>query len=310
MTKVAKQTTTIGIDLGGTKMHGILMNQKFEIVREIKVLTEAKKGFQPVLQKLFDMVDYLKDAHTSAIGIGLAGPLDHEKGILYQAPNLVGWKNVQIKKIFEKQFGLRTCIENDAKCFALAEYTLGAGKGMKNMVGMTLGTGIGSGIIINGELYRGRDNIAGEIGHMTIDFKGHPCSCGNQGCLERYASGTAIVERTLRRIKENKIKTNLQKTGLTARMVVAAAKEGDPLAVHIMQDTGKYFGIGIANIINILNPDIIVLGGSASKALPIYKKKMMETIRERAFSPGNKIKVVRQKLSAPGPVGAALGCRS
>lgn len=306
MKKTSKNDTFIGIDIGGTKIHGIQMDANNNIVKEEKVLTEAHKGFQTVLKKLFEMVQYLKDKNTKAIGVGIAGPLDYEKGILYHAPNLPGWHDVNVKKLFEKELKIKTFIENDAKCFAIAEHAEGAGKGSRHMIGLTLGTGIGSGIIIDGELYRGRDNIAGEIGHMTIEFDGYQCSCGNQGCLESYASGTAITARTLRHIKKKTMSTKLKAEGLTARDIQTASRDGDPLAVHIMEDTGKYFGIGMANVINILNPDIIVLGGSAAKAFPIYKKTMFKVIKQRAFSPANEIKIVRKKLSSPGPLGAAL----
>lgn len=302
--------TVIGIDLGGTKIHGVLMNEKNEILEEVKVLTEAKKGLKAVLEKLYHMAEVLKRKDTKAIGIAVAGPMDYEAGIVYEGPNLPGWKNVPLKKHFEKKLGIPTFIENDAKCFALAEYHLGAGKGSEYMVGITLGTGIGSGIVLHGDLYRGRDNIAGELGHMTIDYNGHKCHCGNHGCLERYASGTAIAERTLRHLKKKDYKTDLTKADLTARKIYAAALDGDPLASHIMEDTGKYFGIGIANIVNVLNPDKIVLGGSASRSFPVFKKRMFTEIKERAFHPGSTLKVVRQRLSAPGPIGAALIARA
>lgn len=310
--KIQMPKHVIGIDLGGTKIHGVLLDERFQALKEEKVLTEAKKGFESVLQKMFDMVQSLRDEHTQAIGIGVAGPLDHTKGIVYHAPNLPGGNNIHVKKIFEDKFSIPTFIENDARCFTIAEFTVGAGKGTKNMVGITLGTGVGSGIIINGEIYRGRDNIS-EIGHTTIDLNGHECHCGNKGCLERYASGTAILERTMRHLHKRDIETTLCggeahacKIDFSARDIYRAALDGDPLATHIMQDTGRYFGIGVANIINTLNPDIIVLGGSAAKAFDVFKDKMYETIKQRAFAPANEIPVVHQKLDSPGPVGAGI----
>jgi glucokinase len=300
--------TILGLDIGGTKIHGIRMDQSGVIYKETKILSEAHLGFKSVFEKIKDIIKDLLDKSVQGIGIGLAGPLNYEQGIVIEAPNMPGWENIPIKNLLEKEFNLPVQIENDAKCFVLAEHRFGAGKGYANMVGVTIGTGIGGGIIINNQLYRGRDNIAGEIGHMAIKFDLHSCHCGSTGCLERFASGTAILERTIKHIKSGDFVTELKIKGLTTRDIYnAAVKDQDPLALHIVTDTGKYLGIGIANIVNILNPEIIVLGGSVAKYnFDLFAENMRGKIKERSFSPANEIPIVVEKLSYPGTMGAAL----
>ena len=283
------------------------MDKKGKVYEEIKILTEAHKGFKKTLEKLFCVIRDLMDENVEKIGIGIASPIDYKKGVVIHCPNLPGWKNIPLKKLIEKEFKIKASIKNDATCFVIAEHKFGAANGYKNVVGLTLGTGIGGGIIIDNKLYRGRDNIAGEIGHMAIDFTRYPCPCGSSGCFERFASGTAIRDRTLLHLKKGKYKTCLKAEKLSTRDIYnAALKDKDPLAVHIVEDTGKYIGIGIASIIDILNPEIIVLGGSVSKNYEIFKKNMFKAIKERAFSPGDTVPVVVKKLDYPATIGAAL----
>jgi len=304
---MSEKNTVIGIDIGGTKIHGIKMDINGKIFKEIKILTEAKKGYEIVLKKIKNIINDLKDTNVKAIGIGLASPIDHKKGIVINAPNIKGWINIPLQKIISKECKLPVFLENDAKCFTIAEYTHGAGKGYSSMVGVTLGTGIGGGIIIDGKLHRGRDNYAGEIGHMSIHYNRFKCSCGGHGCFEKFASGTAILKRTLDHIKIKDHKTNLIAKGLGTRDIYRAAlKEHDPLAIHILKDTGKYLGIGLANIINILNPEIIVLGGSVSRNFDLFEKNMRLAILKQSFSPANNTPIIRSKIDYPGTIGAAL----
>lgn len=302
-----EQFTIVGLDIGGTKIHGILMDiESNEVIKELKVDTQANKGIDEVIKQICFVVNELKEETTVTVGLGIAGPLDHIEGIIYQSPNLPGCKNVPIKDMLQAEFDLPVLVDNDAKCFALAECLEGAGKGVENAVAITLGTGIGGGIVLGGTLLRGRNNTAGEFGHMTIVASGYQCNCGNHGCWERYASGTAILERTRKSLGEGGLQTGLTAESLSIENILSAYHDDDLLAKDIVFSTARYLGVGIANIVNMLNPDVVVLGGSVTNSLDLLEARMRETIKERSISPSNEIPVLKATLENPGTLGAAL----
>jgi glucokinase len=241
----------IGIDLGGTKILTALADEKGKVITSVKLNTQAKLGVKKVIDNIKKSVEIvLKETDTplsliKKIGVGAPGPII-ENGIIIAPPNLPGWGKVNIKTTLQKIFKRPVIVENDANAAALAEYIFGAGKRSKIMAYMTVSTGIGGGIIVNGKIFRGATGTAGEIGHVIIDENGPKCGCGNYGCLEAMAAGPAIARMAG------------TKDAVAASM---AAQKGNKKAIKAIQTAGKYIGIGIADINNMLNPDLVVIGG-------------------------------------------------
>ncbi len=295
----------LGIDLGGTKIATILADAEGNIENRVELKTEAEKGPQTVIDNVLKSVDGVIDntdrQNILGIGIGSPGPLDQESGVVLSAGNL-GWKNVPIKDILEKRYGLNAYLENDANAAALAEYAFGAGRGSKNLLYITVSTGVGGGIIIDGKVYSGSHGMAGEIGHITIDPQGPPCNCGNNGCLEVFASGTGLVRRTREAIMQGAetsimamVDGDLNK--ITALTVEKAALSGDAFSKEMWDSTGDYLGIGLASLINVLDPELLVMGGGVSKAGELLFAPMRKTISKRLFQGvAYQVKIVRAEL--------------
>ena len=240
------------------------------------------------------------------VGIGAPGPLDREKGLVIFAPNL-GWRDFPLRDRVSRAVGLPAMLDNDANCATFGEWWLGAARGGRNVVGMTIGTGIGGGLILNGALYHGASDVAGEIGHITIDSTGRLCKCGNYGCLEAYASGPAIAQRARELLAGDEpsslpARVDGQLERLTARIVYEAAKEGDFLARLVVRDTARFLGAGIANLLNIFNPDVVVLAGGVTMAGDTLFEPLRAEVRRRAFRPA-----VEACRIVPGTLGDAAG---
>jgi glucokinase len=224
------------------------------------------------------------------VGIGSPGPLDREKGIVIITPNL-GWKDFPLRDEVSKRVKLDATLDNDANCATLGEFWCGAAVGGKNVIGMTLGTGIGGGLILDGKLYHGSSDAAGEIGHTTIDSTGRRCKCGNYGCLEAYASGPAIAERAREALRGAEIESMLQSMvdgdlkRLTAQTVYEASKRGDAVAREVVRETARFLGAGVSNLINIFNPDVLVLAGGVTQAGDALFEPLRAEVRRRAFKP-------------------------
>ena len=259
--------------------------------------TRADQGSAAVVDRIVRMIEEVIEqtrAETGAersdfvgVGIGSPGPLDRAKGIIIVTPNL-GWKDFPLRDEVGSRVNLPASLDNDANCATLGEWWCGAAKGGRNVVGMTIGTGIGGGLIFDGKLYHGSSDAAGEVGHTTIDSTGRRCKCGNYGCLEAYASGPAIAERArellnaegdsiLHAIVDGDI------TRITAQTVFEASKRGDPVAVEVVRDTAHFLGVGIANLINLLNPDTVVIAGGVTQAGDQLFDPMRAEVRRRAF---------------------------
>lgn len=276
----------VGVDIGGTKVACVLADAEGNILARQWQPTRSAEGWQTVVQQLFEMTEkVLEGVHLQkvrGIGISCGGPLDSQQGIVYSPPNLPGWDAVPIKRLFEERFGLSTRLENDANATALAEHRFGAGRGTRNMVFMTWGTGIGGGLILDGRLYRGTNDLAGEIGHTTVLLDGPLCGCGKRGCLEALASGPSIARRARELANESPESLVWQRVTpeeVTAQHVVEAALEGDTFARFVLAEAATYMGIGIANVAQILNPERVVLGTIAVKAGDL----VLEPLR-RAFA--------------------------
>jgi glucokinase len=223
------------------------------------------------------------------VGIGSPGPLDRDRGVVIFTPNL-GWRDFPLRDAVADRAGLPASLDNDANCATVGEWWCGAAKGARHVIGVTIGTGIGGGLIIGGELYHGASDVAGEIGHTTIDSTGRRCKCGNYGCLEAYASGPAIAERAREALNDSEasllrdlVEGDLSR--LTARIVYEASTRGDPVAREVVRDTARFLGAGLANLLNIFNPDVVVLAGGVTDAGAALFEPLRHEVRRRAFRP-------------------------
>ena len=297
----------IGIDLGGTNIHTGIVNSKGAVLARKFIPTLVSEGVDRVIERLCQVIRELMEGYPSAdfqgIGIGAAGIIDIAEGEIVSSPNFPGWRNVPIRGIISGRFGMQVILDNDANAAIFGEQWAGAGIGKRSLIGLTLGTGVGGGIILDGLLWHGSDGMAGEIGHMTIVPDGRRCSCGNRGCLEAYASATAILNRTIESMPshpENNLLEIAQikdPSELTSEKIFQAACSGNEPAKEIFRETGVYLGLAIGSLINILNPEIFIIGGGASQAWDFFYPAMMEEIGNRALKePAERISVVPTKL--------------
>jgi glucokinase len=274
-------------DLGGTHLRGALVDQRGTIHVQLKQETPKESSPDCIVKALVeaaaDCQRQLGIDRIKVASILVPGTLDRKNEIVVHAPNLQSLDHFSLKGALEGKFRLPVLLENDANAAAVGEMWLGAARGARNIICITLGTGVGGGIILDGKLWRGSDGSAGEIGHTTVDpFGGPQCKCGNTGCLEMFASATAIVRMT--RAGLNRFpKSMLQDQCLTAEKVYNAGKTGDELALEVFKSVGEYLGVAAANLINILGPEVIVIGGGVANAWDLFENHMREQIRMRAF---------------------------
>ncbi|NIU59247.1 MAG: ROK family protein, partial [Phycisphaerae bacterium] len=245
-------------------------------------------------KRILSMIDHLlglrnlNPSQLNSISIAAAGAIDAEKGLVTSSPNLPGWCDIPLRDMVGEKYGVNTFLLNDTTAAVLGEHHFGAGKGVNNLVMLTVGTGIGGGIIINGKLYSGPSGSAGEIGHMTIDVNGPKCSCGNIGCLERLVSGKAVAEEAIRRLSQGEKSSLTEIVGgkiksITAEKVSLAAQNGDSLALEVVLKAATYLGIGMVNLVNIFNPEMIIIGGSLARVGDLLLEPARRVVRERAF---------------------------
>lgn len=282
-----------GVDLGGTKILTVLADSDGGIAAEIEVPTEAGGGYAHVLDRIAATVEAVcRQAGVpwevvAAVGAGAPGPLDSRTGVIHQAPNL-GWRDVPFGDDLAARLGRPVYLENDANLGALGEYTFGAGRGSADMVFVTVSTGIGGGLILRGGIYSGAGGGAGEIGHIKVVPDGPRCGCGARGCLEAVASGTAIARRARELIAAGAGTAVLQQAGgdperVTAGTVAAAARAGDPEARSILDEAVGYLGTGLAAVLNLLNPELVVLGGGVMKSADLLWDTLDRVLRAQAL---------------------------
>jgi len=286
----------IGVDIGATKIAaGLISGQK--IVKKIKVKTQAKKGKAQTVKNIKKVIAELYVSNIKGIGVGIAGQVDTNKGVVISSPNFAkNFKNVELKKILTKEFEKPVLIENDANCFVLGEALYGSAKKYDFVVGLTLGTGVGGGIVIEKNIYHGTDGFGGELGHMTITNKGLKCSCGQYGHLEAYASGTAMS-------KIFKQLTGKQKKALDVEI---EAKNGNKQAKKVFNMMSESLATGLANIIHIFNPDAIVLGGGLAKVKILIEPTIKMTKAKLIYPELKNTKIIATKLKGDAPIlGAA-----
>ena len=303
----------VGIDLGGTNIKGGVVTAEGEVLHFESIETEVEGGRDHVLDRIGMLVGKVRDAASlaqddiAAVGIGSPGPLDTKKGIIHEAPNLPGWINLPLAAETGRRSGYPCFLENDANSAALAEAHVGAGKGTACMIMLTLGTGIGGGIVIGGRVWHGADDIAAELGHVSVKLDGIRCNCGSIGCVEAYASATGVVRRALEALAEG-AESVLEADGLTCEQVFKAAAGGDALAQRVARDTATYLGAAIGSLINIFNPDMIVLFGGMTNAGDQLFVPVREEAAKRSFKIGSdRCQIVRSRLGAEaGVIGAAI----
>ena len=310
----------IGIDVGGTNVKIALVDDNGKIIYSNSVPTYAKMGYEYTVNNIKQAIkDLMKETNTTpsdieGIGFDFPGRVDCKTGVVKLAPNVPGWVNVPIAQMIEDGFHIPTGIDNDVRCAALGELKFGAGRGCENFICITVGTGIGSGIVINGKVVRGATNAAGELGHIKLQMNGGPiCGCGDTGCLEAFASGPAIVAMAQEYIKGGK-STKFREMAaveggeITPYMVAKAAEEGDPVAKRIFQIVGEYIGIGLTSVINLLNPERVIIGGGVAESGELLLGPIRKTIKERAMVvAGNAVEIVPAQLgNSAGVIGASM----
>ncbi|MGB4588439.1 MAG: ROK family protein [Clostridiaceae bacterium] len=303
----------IGVDLGGTKITTAISDLTGDIIEKTTLATGSALGEEVVLSRIFDSISMVLEASkiseqdVRAIGIGSPGPLDSEKGIIITTPNLP-FKNYNLVKPIEEKFGIKTYLDNDANAAAIGEYTFGAGKGTKNLIYITVSTGVGGGAILNGRPYRGNTSNALEVGHMTIEpFSKHQCNCGKYGDVESLASGTAIAKRAKEAVEEGRETSLKDIENITSYEVHQAYLEGDQVAIEILDTALEYMGIAIANLILNFDPEMIVIGGGVTKIGELFFDKVRESAKKRSFDfMFNSTKIVPSKLGQESGVIGAL----
>jgi glucokinase len=289
-----------------------------KVLKKVQYRTDISKGglalFERLVSNLKDLVqeNFKESNQLIGIGIGVAGPIDMKKGLIMEPPNLPGLKGFPLRDFFREKISSPIAIENDANAFTLGEGWVGAAKGCKHYCGITLGTGVGGGIVVAGKILHGVEGMAGEVGHMVINPKGPLCGCGGRGCLEVYASGTGIRRMALEAIEKGKGKGILKWSGgdpqqMTSENIFEAAQSGNVTAKRIFNEMGKYLGLGLVNLIHLFNPEKIVIGGKVSRAWDYFIGSVMEVVQERSMKgPREKLQIVKAECGDDaGMLGAA-----
>ena len=288
----------LGVDIGGTNLVvGSVAEDGSTVLAAASEPTHAESGATDVVDRLVALAERAivatrreaPGAEILGVGVGAPGPLDTKRGIVLLTPNL-GWVNMPLREIIHDRLGLPAALDNDANCAVLGEWWVGAARGARHAIGITIGTGIGGGLVLDGRLYHGASDVAGEIGHTTIDTEGRRCKCGNYGCLEAYASGPNIALRAVEELEagaESRLRAlvggDLQK--ITAQTVYQAAADGDELALEVVNDTAKFLGVGIGNLLNVFNPEVVVVCGGVTLAGDHLFEPLRREVARRAFKP-------------------------
>jgi len=311
-----EQKLILGVDIGGTKIATALATACGEIVAPGRNPTHAQAGPDAVVSNVLSTIEEtmasgkVDSSQLLGIGIAVAGIIDTDNGEVISSPNLPGWHEVPLGSIVQQRFGIPAYLGNDATLAALGEWHFGLERKVANLVYITVSTGIGGGIIASGKLYTGACGAAGEIGHMIIDVNGLSCNCGSVGCWETLASGTALAREAAKQIAEGANTSIAELAGgdmskIDAKIVFLAAKQGDELAKELISRLGYYFGVGLVNLVNIFNPEIILVGGGVAKMGDLFLRPAIKVVEERAF--GTLVDVVHIKPALLGDDSGVLG---
>jgi glucokinase len=279
----------VGIDLGGTNLKLGLVSADGQLIARHACPTEALRGPQHVLGRMAAGVrDLCRTAgvalsDVAAVGAAVPGPLDTKAGLVVFAPNLPGWRMIRVRDALQKDLGRPVVVENDANAAGYGEFRCGAARTVKNMFLLTLGTGIGGGIILDGRMFRGTTDTGAELGHTMICYGGRQCGCGNRGCLEAYASATAVVARTEERIAAAEASSLAGRDKFSCKDIFDAAAAGDALAARIIEETADYLAAGITSLLHVLNPEMVVLTGGMMGAGDAFLERIRRQVREKAI---------------------------
>lgn len=307
---------TLGIDMGGTGIKMGLVTREGKLSRTIRLPTPVHQDPEQIAasiaQQAQTLIELAKPHTVIALGVGCAGDIDPVKGLVRVSPNL-RWKNVPLKALLSRSLKLPILIDNDANVAAWAAYVVEARQKVQNLLCVTVGTGVGGGLVLNGQLYHGATGSAGELGHMTLFPEGSPCPCGNQGCTERYVGAKAMSYEARHAIESGE-KTSLKKlidkdySNLTPHLIHKAARSGDRLAQYLWDQAGERLGITLASTVNLLNPEWIVFAGGLSRSGNFLLDPVRRTILKRSFqTPAKAVRLVISKLDQDlGMVGAGL----
>ncbi len=303
----------IGIDLGGTFIKAAIVDSRGRVLARMKRPTEAAMGKERVVDNVFSIVRALKAVSfslggISALGMGIPGVIDFRRGVISTSPNLPGWENIPIRKMLSRRVGMPLYLENDANAAALGEKWMGAAKDVQDFCFITLGTGVGGGLVLDGKIWHGADGMAGEVGHMTIDPDGPRCRCGNRGCLEMYASAKALqrmIRQALSSGKRSRFFGQIRDKEISGDVIHRAAKGGDRVSREAFARMGSALGIGIASLVNLLNLEKVVFGGGLSAAWKFFSPALRGEVKSRAFAaPARRVRIVR---AAAGEDAGVLG---
>ena len=309
----------VAVDIGGTKITSAVITSEGKMISRIYRLTLAHEGPKKVIDHMVDAVQSslrkagLDLSSIGGVGVAAAAIIDIGRGLVSEAPNLPRWHNIPLRDRLADSLGKPVFLLNDASAAALGEHRMGAGRGLDNLIYITVSTGIGGGLIINGQLYDGADGCAAEIGHMIILIDGPACKCGQRGCFEALASGTAIARMAIERLEAGGKSRLAELTcgkieDVTAELVAEVARRNDRLALSVIDEAARYLGIGLANLINVINPQMIIIGGGVSKMGAMLFRPARKSMKEHAFKlPARTVRVVRPRLGMDaGLIGAAI----
>lgn len=315
---MSPRTWTVGVDFGGTAVKIGLVDARGCVTATSQLASqlmarpaEFVSGLGRAVEALTASVG-IRPSRLLGIGVGAPGPVDAQRGVVRSLVNVPGWRDVPLRERLERRLGCRCAVENDANLFALGEWRYGAGRDARQLIGLTLGTGVGGGLIFDGALFRGAAGAAGEIGHMVIDPHGSRCACGARGCLEAHVGTAALVRLARRAIRRGRgplraLARDARGT-ITPALISEAARRGDPSATKIWEAVGGWLGLGLASLVNVLDPDRIVIGGGVANAWRWFAPRLLQTVREQAMPvSAARVRIVRAQLGErAGIVGAAV----
>jgi glucokinase len=297
-----EQIKALGVDLGGTNIKAAVVTKSGEISAERSICTPASRAVDAVVEAILSLIRELERDHSGIIGIGMGAPglVDNKRETIRESPNFPEWRNVSLKSLIEREINLPASLDNDVNCFALAEQHWGAGRGFQHLLALTVGTGVGGAVILNGRLYRGSSGAAGELGHISVDLWGPRCACGNYGCVERYVGNRWFVEAARVALDDDTLDS--------PESVSRRAREGDSEAIRFIENRGEILGVACVTLINIFDPQAIIIGGGTAQCGEPFFKGINRTINERVYPSLRKhVQVLPAKLGfMAGALGAAL----
>ena len=312
MHKKSKKTF-LTMDVGGTSVTQGLLNSQGEVLALNSFATRSERPQQELIDEMISGFETLRKQNfglekPKALAFGMPGWLDQKKGLFIKAPNMAGWVNVAISKILGDALGLPAYLENDANLYALGEFLSGAGRGFNNQLTITLGTGVGGGLVLNGRLWNGSFASAGEIGHMPIDEHGSLCGCGSYGCLETISSATAMIRQGRKWLSDKK-ETQYQgrPEDLDAKVMYELAQKGDPMSLSVFAAAGHALGLALSSIFNLLGLEIAIIGGGAAGAFELIKPHIMDVFEKRLITAQlQDVAIVKGLLGDKAPLAGAV----